>query len=110
MWAAFYQEISETLIEQYRLKYKCVTVRIAVSSQMSIKQIPHAGTGLTVMRDARDIPTGILALGSCVAIEHRWLGQKILHLGGSEDPELFLWILFNLPPSSLNFEYLYQEV
>lgn len=76
MWAAFYREISETLIEQCRFKYKRVTVRIAVSSQMSIKQTPHAGTVLAVMRDARDVPSGVLALGSCLTIEYDGLGNR----------------------------------
>lgn len=38
MLTAFYQEISETLIDQCKLKYKHVTMRIAVSSQRSVKQ------------------------------------------------------------------------
>lgn len=96
MWAAFYQEISETWIEQCRFKYKCVTVRIAVSSQMSIKQTPHAGTVLAVMRDAHDVPSGVLALGSCLTIEYGWLGQQILHLGGSEDPELCFYVFSSI--------------
>lgn len=96
MWAAFYRKISKTLVKQHKLKYKSVTVRIAISSQMSMKQIPRAIIMSTVVRNAHGVPSGILALGSWVTIEYGWLRQKILHYWGSEDPELYFYGFTNL--------------
>lgn len=51
-----------------------------------------------------------LALGDMLTVGYKWLCQKILHYWSFEDPDCFLWILFNSTASLINFEYLYRDI